>query len=369
MTAKAYIDFEVRSAVDLRKTGAHLYSIHPTTDIICLAWAIGDGPVQICRHLEGLDAAPVELFQAIMQGVTVCAHNAQFEKVIWNNVCNKKYGWPPLPVEQLDCTMVRAYSMGLMGALENTAPCLGIPHKKDMAGHRVMLQLAKPRRVCKETGAITWWERADSKGKLDIGKKYDDTYKYCMQDLVVHRECDKRLSPLDEAERLTWLVDQRINDRGVHIDVAAVTNAIALAQAEQQRLHSRMRELTGNAVGSCNAHVAFKQWVNTFDGVQTDSVDKASVKDLLERDDLEPVLREALLCRQDAAKSSINKLTRMIESCADDGRSRGCFQFHGAASTGRWAGRRIQLQNFPRPKFMKQPAVEDVLGKLAGATA
>lgn len=370
---KVYFDFETRSAADLKKVGAHKYSMHPTTDIICVAWAVNDGPVKIYRHIDGDDPSVLkELFFYVTNTYfQFTAHNAQFEKVIWENVCVRKYGWPPLNVQRLDCTMVRAYSMGLMGSLEQAGNCVGLDVEKDMAGNRVMLQLAKPRSVCKKTGKITWWRREDSKPKLDINEKYDRTYEYCMQDITVLRELDRRLVPMDPFEKQTWIIDQAINDRGVHIDIAAAKNFIAMAEYEQHELNIKMRKLTNQYVSSCNAHIALKTWVNNNHKIKDEegnpvvfeSMDKASLKDLLEMK-LPKNVREVLLTRQAAAKSSVNKLNRMIDSADHRNRSQGCFQFNGAPSTGRWAGRRIQLQNMPRP-MIKQTAIEEVMERVA----
>ena len=356
---KVYFDFETRSTADLRKTGAHVYAADPTTNVLCLAWAIDDGPVHIYRPFDG-DLQPTVLFEAINQGATCYAHNAQFDRLIWHHVCVGKYGWPPMPIRNLRCSMVMAYAMGLQGSLENAAHCVGLDVNKDMKGNRVMLQLAKPRRI-KDDGTVVWWERKDSTPKLDINAKYEMVYKYAMQDIVVMRELIKRLLPLDPFEQNTWILDQAINDRGVHIDEPAAANAIYMAELEAKFLNRKMQKLTRHSVASCNAHTALRQWVNR-QGVETESVDKASVKDLLDGH-LPKKVRDVLEVRQNAAKSSVNKINRMLDSLDVRGRSQGCFQFNGAASTGRWAGRRIQLQNLPRPSI-RQSEIEDVLERL-----
>lgn len=365
---KVFFDFETRSTAELKAVGAHVYAKDKTTDVVCLAWAIDNGPVKIYRHLDG-DQPPAELFHHIQNGSQFYAHNAQFERVIWQHVCHERYGWPALPLKQLNCTMVMSYSMGLMGSLEDAAGCVGLDSKKDMRGNRVMLQLAKPRSVCKQTGSIHWWNRADSTPKLDINEKYESVYRYCMQDIIVTRELEARLLPLDPVERATWELDQEINDRGVYIDFAAARNAINLAELEIVELNKKIRKLTKQFVPSVNAHLRLKEWLNQQkikleDGsvLEVEGCDKAAVHDLLELN-LPKVVRQVLEIRQDAAKSSVNKLNRMLDSRDQRGRSQGCFQYYGAASTGRWAGRRIQLQNLPRPSINQQ-AIEDVLDKL-----
>jgi len=357
---KVFFDFETRSTVDLRKAGTHVYAQHPTTDIVCLGWAVDDGPVKVYRPLDG-DEIPEELFKLIEDGAEFYAHNANFDRLIWHYVLHVRYGWPPIPIEQIFCTMVMALSMGIMASLENMAVCLGLKIEKDMRGHRVMLQLAKPRNV-DEKGKITWWEREDSTPSLDINKKYDDTYSYCATDIDVMREAFKRMVPLDETERKMWLLDQCINDRGVYIDIRAGKNAIMLATIEAFNLNESMQKLTKNVVSSCNAHAALRKWVNE-QGVETESVDAATVIELLAREKLPKKVRRVLDVRQSAAKSSVSKIKKMIAYQNKDGRVKGCLQYYGAASTGRWAGRGIQLQNFPRPK-LKQKEIEEVLNML-----
>lgn len=362
---KVFFDFETRSVCDLKTAGAHVYAKDPTTDVLCLAWAVDDDEPSIYCPLDG-DDTPHELLD-----LTECpeaefiAHNAQFDRLIWHYVCHGKYKWPPIPLKKLYCTMVMSYSMGLMGALNNAAKCVGLRVEKDMKGNRVMLQLAKPRNVVKKDDGsldITWWERADSKPNLDINAKYEMVYSYCKQDIIVMRELYKRLSPLDAIERQVWLLDQKINDRGVYIDDTAARNGIELAGIESKNLNERMQTLTDQQVSSCNAHTALRKWVND-QGVVADSVDKASVKDMMEIESLPNHVRKVLEIRQSAAKSSVGKLKMMLSSLDMDGRVKGCFQYHGAASTGRWASRRVQLQNMPRPSI-KQTEIEEVLSLL-----
>lgn len=354
-----FFDYETRSPTDLRKTGAHRYARDPRTDVMCMAWAVDDGPIKIWRPLDG-DPHPVDFIELMLDPNTqFIAHNAQFEKLITDHVCTARYGWPALPIRQLYCTMTYAYGMGLVGGMQRAAKIVGLPIEKDMAGNRIMLQLSKPRSINLETGAIKWWERADSTATLDINDKYERMYTYCMGDIDVTRELFKRLLPLAPEERQTWFLDQIINDRGVYIDVVSVKRAIELADFEAGHLNTTMRDMTGGFVTSCNAHAKLKQWINE-QGVETDSTDKAAVKDLLEADDVPPHVKQVLQVRKEAGKSSVSKLKKMLLARCEDGRCRGNFQFLGASSTGRWAGRGIQLQNMPRPTI-KFKQVEQII--------
>lgn len=337
------IDFETRSACDIIAAGADVYAEHPSTQVLCMAWAIGDGPVHIWRPLCG-DSDPIEALDHIAAGGMVAAWNSAFEESIWTHVIARDYGyWPQLRTEQLDDTMARAYAAALPGALGECAKALGLPQEKDDAGRRVMLQLSKPR-IVDDNGNATWWAPADAPAK------FEHLYKYCQQDVVVEREIGRRLRPLSAAERQRWLMDQRINRRGVLLDVAAIDHAKALARSEMKRLSAELRELTAGAVPAATNVGALVKWVQGRGYPDLKSLDKAGLRSLLQDAALPGDVRKALKLRQEAGKASTAKFTSMLSGVNVDGRARGLFQFH-AATTGRWAGRRIQLQNLVRPKL------------------
>jgi DNA polymerase len=363
-TPVLHIDFETRSACDLKAAGLDNYAKHPTTDVWCMAWALGEHKTSLLVAYD-FSKQNHPWTQHVKKGGLVYAHNAAFELAIWNNVMVPRYGWPPLKPEQVRCTMAMAYAMALPGALEKAAPAVGLDMAKDMAGHRVMMQLAKP----KDYEVIT----AGSVGVSDVGEdvmipiwhddpaKLEKLYAYCKQDVEVERALCHRLLALPPAEQSLWLLDYRINNRGVCVDTGAVRSAIAVVESEQARLHTCMREVTGNAVATCTATGQLGDWIRA-QGVSIDGVAKADVLDAL-AGDLPPVVRKALKLRQEAAKSSTAKLKAMLNAASSDGRLRNMFAYHGAA-TGRWAGRKVQLHNMPRGKLSPE-AVEIVMQLLA----
>ena len=355
-----------------------------------MAYAFDDGPVKLWIFGEHV---PLELMSAVHKDITVVAHNAAFEHIIWNYVCHKKYGWPTLKIENCICTMIRAYAMGLPGKLENASKAVGLKAEKDMKGHRIMLQLSKPRDYDSD-GEPIWWDINDTDSKINIKAKYEHLYRYCKQDIIVERELDKRLLPLPESELKLWYLDQKINYRGVYCDLNAARTAIKIVEIEKKRLNAEMQRATLNQVATCNASIALKTWINSFDIYKgkkykedgpvitykldgktyrrnqwlkdelmiCQSVGKAELLDMLDMK-IPKKIKEVLKIRQEAAKSSIAKLDAMINGASKDGRIRGCFQYYGAASTGRWAGRRIQLQNMTRPTI-PQKDIEDIIAEL-----
>lgn len=325
-----HIDFETRSAVDLRKTGVYVYAEDPTTDLWCACYALGDEPVRVWR--PG-DPVPADVYMHIVEGGVVAAHNANFERVIWHHVLGPRYGWPEPAVEQWRCTMVMAYALALPGALEDAAPAAGLDHRKDAAGHRLMLQMSK----CRKRDPLAWWDQPE---------KIERLIAYCRTDVEVERALMDRLRPLKESELALWHLDQRINDRGVMVDLPLCEAAKKIVAATEDRLDRGMAEVTGFAVTACSNRNQLIAWVRE-QGIETESIAKDALDDLLARD-LPDAVRKALNLRREAAKASVAKIEALTCGMSADGRARGLLQFH-AASTGRWAGRRFQPQNIKRP--------------------
>lgn len=348
-----HVDFETISAADIKKGGADLYARHPSTDILCMAFAFDEEPISLIKTGEKL---PARVAEHVKAGGVVIAHNAPFELAIWEHVGRRKYKWPKLSPEQIHCTMAMAYAMAMPGSLEMVAPAAGIAHQKDMMGNRIMLQLSQPRDIV--DGEVVWWTYADAP------EKFERLYAYCKQDILVEREVFKRLMRLSESEREIWQLDHRINQRGVQIDLKAAKVAIEMVAIEKKRLDHEMRKITNEGVATCTATKQLTDWIK-FRGVEdVEGVAKADILALLEREGLPADVRKALQLRQEAAKSSIAKLEMMVKGACDDGRVRGTLQYH-AAATGRWGGRRIQPQNFPRPS-LSQNEIEKIFKILEG---
>lgn len=377
MQPKIHADFETRSAADLKKVGADKYSRHPSTEVLCMAFAFvaagEDEPknIYLWKHGDGITPELKRAFTFLADGCRLKSWNVAFELAIWNNVCVPKYGWPMLLPHQVECAMAEAYAMGLPGSLEKAAPAVGIADQKDMPGHRVMMQLSRPRDVtlcnctdqygsladCKICGGTghepVWWTPETAP------EKFEKLYAYCIQDLKVEIKTGSRLLPLSEAENRVWQLDYKINQRGIRVDIPAVKTALALVEFEKARLNEEMKRVTGGAVSTCTATGQLTDWVGWQLGREIDGVAKADVTELLSDSTLPDQVRRALELRREGNKSSTAKLAAMLEAASDtDQRVRGMYQYHGAG-TGRWAGRRLQLHNLPRP-MLKQDEIDGV---------
>lgn len=390
------IDFESRSTLPLNKTGVYPYAAHPTTDILCMAYAFDDEPVELWTPeaqswepspdsdwflLNGPIKSlfiPERVVQHIISGGEVRAWNAQFERIMWNEIMAKRYGFPPLTIEQTFDTAADAAALALPRALGKAAVVLGLDVEKDMEGRKLMLKMCKPRKIkawrvtcvngctdgpyvksqapktCQVWGCgadidpegfyesglktVIWWDTPEM--RHDLGE-------YCKRDVEVERAVGKRIRKLPAAEREVYVLDQRMNDRGVMIDVPLVHAAEEIVAEGVYRANIELAEVTSGEVGSVTKVADLTRWLQ-YQGLDIDNVRKDTLRDALAGDDLPEDVRAAMVIRTEAGKTSNAKLASMLHASCDDGRARGLLLYHGAGP-GRWSGKLIQPQNFPRP--------------------
>lgn len=334
----AHCDFECRSTVDLKATGVHVYAAHRNTGVWCLAWCIDDAPVQC--WLPG-EPAPSILLEHIARGGAVMAHNASFELALWNLKLRKDIepSWPELRLEQTYCTMAQAQALALPAALGQLAEALKLPSKKDTEGKALMMRMMRPRRI-EADGSIIWWNEPEKLARL---------VEYCKQDVEVERAVCKVLPPLSPPERKIWLLDQAINNRGIRLDIPSVSLANSLVDKESAALNDELARLTDGNVTGVSQVAKLAEWLRGNGFPDCHSTTKGEVTAMLATEPADNVAR-VLTIRQLAGKSSTKKLVAMLACVNADDRARGLFSYHGA-STGRWAGRRVQPQNLPRPSY------------------
>ena len=343
------IDFETRSAVDLRKTGVYKYAADQSTDIWCMAYkAPWSDDVLVWQPGDAVDPYLEDWIRA---GGLLSAWNANFERTIWNEIMVGRYQWPDTRINQWRCTMAQASAMGLPRALGQAAAVLGVEEQKDKTGAALMLRMARPRKVNAD-GSYTWWNTKD---------KVEQLIQYCRQDVRTELSVAETLNAMPDSERRLYQLDQRINDRGVALDVDLVHRVKDLANKTSMSIDAEIQRLTKGQVKAATNAMDLTAWLNAH-GIRAKSVDKQTVGRLLSFDRLHPVIREVLKLRQNGAKSSTAKYDAMLHAVNADGRMRGLLVYHGAA-TGRWSGRLVQPQNFPRPQ-KKQDELDEIIAKL-----
>ena len=374
-------DYETASAADLKKTGVHKYAEDPSTKVWCMSYAVDSGPVKL--WVPGMPCPPEYVACAENSEWVAMAHNASFEQVIARYIMAPKHGWPAIPITRYRCSMAMAYAMALPGSLDGAAGSLALADRKDKVGRVNMLKMSQPRRIVKpgdgtytadkntaladanmgtildDGTVIVWWGDAERREKL---------YAYCLQDSIVERALEKRMMALIPDEQELWALDQMINDRGTYIDLKSIRKARQVVAYEQDRLDQEICAVTQGAAAKCTSVAALTAWIEQQGVDVSAGIAKSDLLDLLEQSDLPPLVREALLLRQEGAKSSLAKLKAMEQGAGPDGRARGTLQYHGA-STGRWTGRRIQTTNLPRPELLKQQEIDEVFEILSSAAS
>jgi DNA polymerase len=328
-----HVDVETKSAVDLKRAGSYVYFADSTTDLLCLCWAIDDEAVK--TWLPG-EPCPDEIADHILDGGLLMAWNAAFERTCFSRILGPRHHWPVPATWQWRCAMVMSYAMALPGSLDQAAPAIGLDVRKDSAGHRLMLQVSRPR----SKAPLTWWTDTDK-------EKLTRLVEYCVQDVVVEREVAKRLRDLKASELELFHLDALINDRGVFVDIELCQAAKSIVAKVEAAFDEEMQELTAYEVTACSNRNEIIRFLKRY-GVDTESIAKDQVEEILGRTDLPPKARRVLELRKGAARASVDKINSLLKGMDTDRRTRGLLQFH-AASTGRWAGRRFQPQNIKRP--------------------
>lgn len=340
------IDLETYSSADITKTGAFKYAEAPDFEILLLACAWDDGPVQVI-DMTGREpvtdertAAKAAALASVVAGITdpdtvKVAHNSAFERA-----CLTRYLGRDLPPEEWEDTMILAAMNGLPLSLDAAGAALELRDQKIREGTALISYFCKP---CRPTIANGGRTRNLPEHAPD---KWERFKAYCQRDVEVEQAIYRRLRsfPVTDFERKVWALDARINERGVRIDTGLVAAAIAQNEAFTTRRMAEMRRLTG--LENPNSVAQLKDWLETA-GMSADSLNKTAVQELKDKA-TDPTTRRVLELRQQLGKTSVTKYEAMQSAVCADGRVRGLLQYYGAGRTGRWAGRLVQVQNLPQ---------------------
>lgn len=360
MSERATIDFESRSACPIRTHGSWVYSLHETTEVLCMAFRLPDwgaGRVALWHpafpHLgieEPHDNTDLfELLGWIASGNLVEAHNAFFERGIWANILVARFGWPVVAENQWRCSAAKAAAHALPRALDEATQALKLSVLKDTEGEKIMKKLAKPRKPRKKEREdwaklhgdapmpLLWWESV---------ALFERLWAYCKQDVLAEECLSGALDDLNPLETQMYLLDQRVNERGFQIDQEAVTAALSLIARETVALNKELRDLTGGQVQKATQRAQMLQWLGE-NGLDLDDTQAGTIDDTLVNGDLTPPVRKCLEIMRALGRSSTAKYQRMRDWMGPDGRVRGGLLYHGA-STGRWSGKGVQPHNLPK---------------------
>lgn len=330
------IDLETYSSNDI-KYSVYKYVEAPDFEILLFAYAFDDDPVRVVDLAQG-ETLPDDVKAALYdKDVLKTAFNANFEIN-----CLRKY-FPDLPEEQWECDRILSLYNSYPPHLAAVAKAMHFDEdrQKDTRGKALIRYFCLPCKPTKANGGRTRNYPKDAPDKWRVFKEYN------RQDVVVERAIRDKLVNLrpPDFEHENWLIDQAINRNGIMVNRTLVDNAIRLSGEYREKLLARAMEITG--LDNPNSPLQVKGWLEERLGRAVDSLSKAAVADML-AEDIPGDVREMLSIRQKISKSSIKKYDAMRMAACQDSRIRGMFQFYGAARTGRFAGRIVQLQNLPR---------------------
>lgn len=327
------IDIETYSSRDLTECGVYRYSETPDFAVLLFAYSVDNGPVQCVDFARG-ERMPDEVFRALDDPeVTKTAWNAAFERICLSRHLGLD---TPLDPAQWKCTMVRAARMGLPLSLGQCGEVLRLSDGKMTEGKALIRFFSMPGR----NGVRHLPD--------DAPDRWETFKSYCIRDVEVEQALlakVRRLEPAEFDEEL-YVADQEINDRGVLIDRELVDNAARFDTEYKAELLKEAQRITG--LENPNSAMQIKDYLKRATGQTFASIGKGSLDDIERALAYHPEALRVMALRREMAKTSNKKYAAMQACVCDDGRIHGLLQFCGAARTGRWAGRLVQVQNLPQ---------------------
>lgn len=348
---KLSIDIETYSDVDLIKCGVYKYVDSVNFEVLLFAYSVDDGKINIIDLVNG-EELPPEIKAALnSSNIIKTAYNAQFERV-----CLSKYlGLPAgeyFNPSSWYCTAVQAAELSLPAALVDVGTALGLERQKLTEGKELIKYFCMP---CNPTKINDGRTRNMPEHNPEKWEKFKI---YCKRDVDVERQISERLRryPITESEHDLYVLDQRINDRGVLADTELAGQAIKINNIQTAVATEQAYALTG--IENPNSVTQLKQWLSE-NGIEIDSLAKKSVMELAEK--TEGDIRDILKLRLLMSKTSVKKYEAVVRSVCSDNRIRGMLRFYGANRSGRWSGNILQPQNLPQNHLPDLTLARDIV--------
>ncbi|MGN0472237.1 MAG: DNA polymerase [Lachnospiraceae bacterium] len=331
-----HIDLETFSSVSI-KSGLYRYVQSPDFEILLFAYSYDYEPVRIVDIACG-ERIPESVIDDLNNpSVKKTAHNAAFEIYCLSQFyATQIYQW--------HCTMVHSLYCGFPASLDAVGKAMGFTEDKRKMGigKSLIRYFCMPCAPSRTNGGRTRNLPAHDPEKWNLFKEY------CCRDVETEMEIDKRLAshPFPESEHRNWVLDQLINQTGVALDTDIINGALTIMDRVNDELTEKAKEITG--LDNPNSVSQLKEWVQRNSDIEIESLNKATVSEILAEKDGKELVKEALRIRRELGKTSVKKYETMRGCLCADGRIRGLLQFYGANRTGRFAGRLVQVQNLPR---------------------
>lgn len=329
------IDIETYCSADLKSCGVYRYAEAPDFALLLFAYCVDGGEVRCVDVAQG-ETLPDDIRAALTDAtVTKTAYNANFERVClsrWLGLPQGEY----LDPRQWRCTMVAAARMGLPLSLGDCAKALRLTEGKMEEGRTLIRYFSKP----------------DTKGRrrmpTDSWDRWETFKAYNIRDVEVEQGVLAKVRRLEETpfDRELWVADALINDRGVLIDREFVEAAQRMDEEYKAALLEEAKAITG--MDNPNSPTQIKEYLHKVTGFPVSKIDKSSLDDWERKLEYWPHARRLIAIRRELGKTSNKKYAAMLGCACSDNRVRGLLQYYGAARTGRWAGRLVQVQNLPQ---------------------
>ena len=330
------------------KWGTYQYA--EACEVMLFAYAIDDGPVEVW-DLTTTATMPGDLVEALALADEIVFQNSMFDRSVFRLATNATDGmsWVGDDIPRWRDTMVQALAHSLPGGLEKLGDVLKVEQdKRKLKTGKDLIQLfCKPRpknmtlrRATRETHPVEWAQFVE----------------YADSDILAMREIYRKAPRWNYRgfELDLWHLDQKINDRGVCVDLDLAEAAITAATREQARLKEVTQEMTAGYVESATKRDKMLEYILMEHGVDLPDLQKDTLERRIQDPDLPIELRDLLAVRLQSSAASTAKYKAVVRGASDDGRLRGLLQFCGAARTGRWSGRTFQPQNLSGvPKYLK----------------
>ena len=337
------VDVETYSSVNLADCGAYKYAESEDFEVLLFGYSVDFGEPEVIDLACGEDI-PMEIVMMLFDPtVRKHAFNAAFEWITLSRYFKltrkEQLAW----ARQWHCTMIHAYYLGYAGNLDMVGKAVGLPEDKQKlaTGKALIRYFSCPVKATKTNGGRTRNLPHHDPEKWKLYKEYNRMDVVAETNIYMKR----RGIPVPDFIWEQWFTDLCINSRGVPMDHELIIGAIECDRIDREHQMSKFKQLTGLANPASNTQLL--SWV-TQHGVDMPNMQKATVADTLKRDDLPEEVREALELKKEVSKTSIRKYNKMLDYECRDGRARGIIQFYGASSTGRYAGRGLQIQNLKR---------------------
>ena len=315
-------DIETYSDVDLVKCGVYKYADSPNFEILLFAYSVDDGEIQIIDLANGEELPPAITAALMSPKIKKTAFNAQFERC-----CLSKYLNTTLDPAQWYCTAIQAAELSLPASLADVGAALGLERQKISEGKELIKYFCVPCRPTKANGGRT------RNMPWDAPEKWERFKEYCMRDVDVERQIAEKLKkyPISKSEHDLYVLDQKINDRGVLVDLQLAEQAVKMNRLQTAVATEQAYALTG--LENPNSVAQLKDWL-IENGIEIECLSKKAVKALADETDGD--VQEVLHLRLLMSKTSVKKYEAVARSVCHDNRVRGLLRFYGANRTGRW---------------------------------